>query len=95
MDAGTSVLTRQTLVIDDRAWRWSGAKPWSLVTGGPEGQRGPRGGETPGPWRPHRQGRGQGPKASEASLDEWVAEQDLCSGPPFLLHKHLPQKVSA
>lgn len=24
-----------------------------------------------------------------------MAEQNVCSGPPLLLHKHLPQKVSA
>lgn len=63
--------------------------------GGPEGGAGRRGGEALGPRRPHRQGRGGGPVASEAALDERVAEQNFCCGPPLLLHKHLPQEVPA
>lgn len=83
-------------MIDDRAGRWSDAEPWSLVTGGPgdgagageEGRCQGRGGLT------GRGGEG-GLQASEAALDERVAEQTVCSGPPLLLHKHLPQEVPA
>lgn len=32
---------------------------------------------------------------SEAALDEWMAEQNVSSGTPLLLHKHLPQEVPA
>lgn len=40
------------------------------------------------------EGKG-GPRASEAALDERVAEQTVCGGPPLLLHEHLPQEVPA
>ena len=46
--------------------------------------------------RQERRGGGRGgPQASEAALDERVAEQHVRGGPPLLLHEHLPQEVPA
>lgn len=53
---------------------------------GVEGRRRGHGGLT---------GTGGGPWASEDALDKRVAEQNVCGGPPLLLHKHLPQEVPA
>lgn len=76
-------------MIDDRAGSWSDAGPWGR--GGLErrGGAGARG-------RPRRQGKGDGVRRpSEAALDERVAEKTVRSGPPLLLHEHLPQEVPA
>ena len=74
--------------------RWQGRKLewcWALGTGraGEEGgRRGPR--------KASQAGEGRwGPPASEAALDERVAEKTVRGGPPLLLHEHLPQEVPA
>lgn len=38
---------------------------------------------------------GRRSRASEAALDEGVAEEHIGCGAPLLLHKHLPQEVPA
>lgn len=98
-DAG--VLTRQTLAMDGRAGSWSDAE--ARLRRGEEGRRVWGGGAGHGPGsrggeercrEASQAGEGKGgPRASEAALDERVAEQPVCSGPPLLLHEHLPQEV--
>lgn len=83
-------------MIDDRAGSRSGAEPWSLVTWGALGTgRAGEEGRSRGQGGLAGRGGEGGPRASEAALDERMAEQDVCSGPPLLLHKHLPQEVPA
>lgn len=86
-------------MINDKAGSWSVAEARNQVVGGggPGDGAGWRGGEAPGPWTPRRQGRGRGgrTRASEAALDKRVVEQNICGGPPLLLHKHLPKEVPA